>query len=87
MADGDCEVVGSRGVHWHQPDDAPRSILHAYVQCDRIVSGVIVHICPEGSVPHRLRVCILRAHTFASTFQELSRHAGSRVAGRRTPIS
>lgn len=66
-------------VHWHQPPDAPRPILHAYVGCDLIVSGVIVHSCPESSAPHRLLVCILRAHALVNTFEELSRRAVSRL--------
>jgi hypothetical protein len=64
-------------VHWHQPPGAPRPLIHAFVGCDRIVSGDVPHECTAGTHPHRLRVCVLKCHTPPEAFQLLTVLAGA----------
>ena len=68
-----------RDVHWHQPSQAPQALLHGYVVCSSIVSGIIPHDCQSQSAPHRLRVCILKKHILATAYSELSRRANERL--------
>ena len=63
-------------LHWAQPAGAPRPLINAVVDCDRLPSGRIAHACDRTSAPHRLSVCILKSHTQAAVFQELARRAG-----------
>jgi hypothetical protein len=63
-------------IHWAQPDRAPRPLLHAYISCASIVTGVIPHDCERTSAPHRLLVCILRKHCAPSAYAELERRIG-----------
>ena len=68
-------------VHWWQPPGAYRPLIHAYVWCDRLMIGGALHGCNPDSPPHRLRVCVLKAHAVPGTFAELSRRASA--AGER----
>jgi hypothetical protein len=63
------------GVHWRQPPGAHRPLIHAYVSCDRLLPGTALHGCDADTAPHRLRVCVLKAHALIGTFAELSRRA------------
>ena len=77
-------VAHLENIHWAQPQGAPRPLLHAVVSCDRLHSGGIAHHCEQTPPPHRLSVCVLKSHTQASVFAELSRRADS--AGRTVGI-
>ncbi|MFN7914176.1 MAG: hypothetical protein U0Q55_02465 [Vicinamibacterales bacterium] len=66
-------------VHWHQPQGAPKALVHGYVSCRDLMSGDVPHEC-NGSEAHRLRVCVLRQHTVPSLFDLLAARADS--AGR-----
>lgn len=71
--------------HWHQPAGAPRPLLHAYVTCERIVSGALPHVCDPSSRPHRIRVCILKKHNTSSAYTEVERRARDRTAASSEP--
>ncbi len=62
------------GVHWSQPDGAPRGLVHAYVLCTRI-RGYMPHDCDAHTGPHRLLVCVLRRWVAPSVYTELARRA------------
>lgn len=61
-------------IHWHQPQGAPKPLVHGYVSCRALMSGDVPHEC-HGSEPHRLRVCVLRQHTVPSLFELLTARA------------
>ncbi len=62
-------------VHWRQPNGAPHTLVHAYVHCTQVVSGDLPHDCNRWSLPHRLRVCVLKRHTIGTAYAELARRA------------
>jgi hypothetical protein len=52
-------------IHWSRTSGGigrrtPQAFLHAYVLCDRIVSGDLAHSCRHGPPPHRIKVCITK---------------------------
>jgi hypothetical protein len=65
-------------VHWLQPSGAPRRLIHAYVPCTKLQSGNLSHVCDAATVPHRLRVCILKCHIAPGVFEALARGADDR---------
>jgi hypothetical protein len=69
-------------IHWWQPPGAPRPLLHAYVWCHRVCSRKPLHDCNPLSAPHRLRLCILKAHVLPDTFDELMGRAVAAGRGR-----
>jgi hypothetical protein len=75
-------LTALEGVHWHQPAGAPRPLIHAYVNCDAIVSGDVPHDCVEHT-SHRLLVCVIKCHTAPSVFDQLVARANAAAA--RTP--
>jgi hypothetical protein len=74
-------VVDLEDIHWAQPSGARLPLLHGSVRCDRLHSGRLPHCCEETTAPHRLLVCLLKSHTQAAVFAELSKRAGERVRG------
>ena len=64
-----------RNVHWFQPQQAPRPLLHGYISCSDIVEGEIEHRCSQTRRPHRLRVCVLKRHALPSAYAMLARQA------------
>ena len=64
-----------QGVHWLQPNGAPRPLIHAYIACTNLESGVVPHDCDVMSAPHRVLVCVLKKHTAPAVFAVLSRQA------------
>lgn len=60
-------------IHWRRPPGAPKAILHGYLPCASVLSGVLPHDCP--ALPHRLLVCVLRQHTGAVLFDALASRA------------
>ena len=64
-------------LHWLQPDRAPCQLVHGYVACTDVVSGLIPHECDGSSPAHRLLVCVLKSHTAATVFDELVRRAAA----------
>jgi hypothetical protein len=64
-------------VHWFRPAGAVRPLIHAYVWCDRVVSGRLSHDCTKSPCPHRVLVCLLKSHTTGCVFEELSRRANA----------
>jgi hypothetical protein len=50
-------------------------LIHAYVWCDKIVSGCLSHECCDSSESHRVLVCLLKSHTARSVFEDLARRA------------
>ena len=71
------------GVHWLQPSQAPRPFLHGYTLCTNLVTGEIPHRCDRSGSPHRLLVCILKAHNLPTVFAELG--ASRRASDPATP--
>lgn len=67
-------------VHWFQPTQAPRALLHGYVSCAHLAAGDLPHMCEESSSPHRLRICILKRHTLPEVYRDLVRRADERRA-------
>jgi hypothetical protein len=72
-------LTAIRGVHWRQPLGAPRPMIHAYVDCDALVSGDVPHDCGSGAA-HQLLVCILKCHTCAAIFDQLAAQADAASA-------
>ena len=66
-----------QNVHWVQPNHAPHPLVHGYTFCTNIVTGEIPHNCDRTAPPHRLLVCVLRAHNLPTAFAELARRADS----------
>jgi hypothetical protein len=64
-------------VHWFRPAGAVRPLIHAYVMCDRLVSGRLSHDCTKSPCPHRVLVCLLKSHTTGGVFEELARRANA----------
>ncbi len=62
-------------VHWHHPAGAPKPLIHAWVRCDALVSGMVPHDCSELGSGHRLLVCVLKCHTAPVAFQQLADRA------------
>jgi hypothetical protein len=62
-------------VHWLQPHGAPHPLVHGYIACSTIATGDIPHGCDRRTAPHRLLVCILKRHTIATVYAELTRRA------------
>jgi hypothetical protein len=62
-------------VHWHQPAHAPQPLLHAYVLCTEVATRELPHDCVPATVPHRVRVCILKIHTQPGTYSTLKARA------------
>ena len=73
-------------VHWFRPAGAVRPLIHAYVWCDRVVSGRLSHDCTKSPCPHRVLVCLLKSHTTGCVFEELSRRANLTTETRRVPV-
>ena len=71
-------------IHWFQPTGAPRPLIHAVVQCTKLLSGELPHECDQSSAPHHLLVCLLKCHTAPAVFEELASLAD---AGRHAPAS
>jgi hypothetical protein len=68
-------VSDLQDVHWFQPAGAPRPLIHAYVSCGDIHSGQIPHECQATPPPHRVLVCVLKSHTAARIFEQLTLEA------------
>ena len=72
-------------VHWAQPPGARQPLVHGAIWCDRLYSGQLPHDCELTSAPHRLLVCVLKSHTAAAVFAELSKRADEAVCGLPRP--
>jgi hypothetical protein len=71
----EVRVADLRDIHWLQPAGAPRPLLHAYVDCNKLVSGQISHDCGGTSRPHKLLICVLKRSAVPQTYGELSQIA------------
>ena len=67
-------------LHWLQPDRAPCQLVHGYVACTDVVSGLIPHECDGSSPAHRLLVCVIKHHNATSTYAEAARRADEALA-------
>jgi hypothetical protein len=67
-------------VHWFRPAGAVRPLIHAYVWCDKVVSGRLSHDCSAPAARHRVLVCLLKSHTTGNVFAELARRANTATA-------
>lgn len=67
-------------VHWFRPAGAVRPLIHAYVWCDKVVSGRLSHDCSTPATRHRVLVCLLKSHTTGNVFAELARRANTATA-------
>lgn len=77
-------------IHWFQPAGAARPLIHAYVWCDKIVSGNLSHDCLDSPSPHRLLICLLKSHTAPVVYETLAEQAYVAQASKRshaTPAS
>jgi hypothetical protein len=87
---GEVRFVDLHDVHWFQPVGAPEPFIHAIVLCTNVLTTDIRHECEPSSVPHRIRVCILKTQVPAPMYGELARLADQRTAGahdrRSTPM-
>jgi hypothetical protein len=39
---------------------SPRSFVHGYVMCDKMLNGELSHSCSHGPAPHRIKVCLTK---------------------------
>jgi hypothetical protein len=62
-------------IHWFQPAGAARPLLHAYIWCDKIVSGNLSHDCLNSTSPHRLLICLLKSRTAPCVYEALAERA------------
>jgi hypothetical protein len=62
-------------IHWFQPAGAARPLIHAYVWCDKIISGNLSHDCFRSPGPHRLLICLLKSHTAPCVYEALAERA------------
>jgi hypothetical protein len=62
-------------VRWLQPPGAPRPLIHASIECTKLVSRHVLHDCDPSSAPHAIVVCVLKCHTAPKVYEALSRHA------------
>lgn len=67
-------------VPWFRPAGAVRPLIHAYVWCDKVVSGRLSHDCSTPATRHRVLVCLLKSHTTGNVFAELARRANTATA-------
>lgn len=67
-------------VHWFRPAGAVRPLIHAYVWCDKVVSGRLSHDCSTPVTRHRVLVCLLKSHTTGNVFAELAHRANTATA-------
>jgi hypothetical protein len=68
-------------VHWAQPPGARQPLVHGAIWCNRLHSGQLPHNCELTTAPHRLLVWVLKSHTSAPVFAELSKRADAAVGG------
>jgi hypothetical protein len=80
-ANADVRVSDLRDLHWFHPIGAPQALVHGHISCSSLMAGEIPHQCDPGSVPHRLRVCILKRHNMPTVYAELARRADERSPG------
>jgi hypothetical protein len=88
--DGRSALVRSadlRTPHWCRPAGAPKTLLHAYVSCDRLVDGEVSHACDPSSAPHRVLVCVLKSHNTAAAYAVMARRAAAEQAAPELPAS
>ena len=71
----EVRVADLQDIHWLQPAGAPRPLLHAYVDCTKLVSGQIPHDCGGANAPHRLLICVLKRYAVPQTYGALSQLA------------
>ena len=69
----EVRLADLRDLHWLQPDHAPHRLLHGFISCTDIVSGDLAHTCDHRSLPHSLRVCVLKRHAIPEAYGELVR--------------
>ena len=77
-----ARLIDLEGLHWRQPDGAPRPLVHAHVLCTKVQSENLTHDCDAASAPHRLLVCVLKCHTAPGVFALLSQRASAPAGGR-----
>ena len=82
----EVHVADLENIHWWQTLDAPRPLVHAYVDCTKVVSGEIPHECGGDGTPHRLLVCVLKRYAAQSAYAELVRLARSPDAQYSQPV-
>jgi hypothetical protein len=70
-----ARVADLEDVRWLQPAGAPRPLIHASIDCSKLVSGHMSHECHAESAPHSLTVCVLKCHTAPRVYEELTRRA------------
>jgi hypothetical protein len=71
----EVHVADLTDIHWRQPTGAPRPLVHAYVDCTKVVSGEIPHACVDHATAHRLLVCVLKRSSAQSAYDQLVRLA------------
>jgi len=70
-------------VHWWQPCGAPHRLVHAFVRCADLRNGDLEHRC-DGSMPHRVRICVLKHYAAATIYHELASRADRRATAAST---
>jgi hypothetical protein len=58
-------------VHWFQPPNAPRDLIHAYVRSETLVSGFLGD-AQANELPERILVCVIKRHTTPETYAALT---------------
>ena len=72
-------------IHWLQPAGAPRPLLHAYVDCNKLVSGRIPHDCGGASSPHKLLICVLKRYAMPQAYSDLAQQAAAQLGSGVVP--
>jgi hypothetical protein len=71
-------------IHWRQPAGARLPLIHAFVPCPEVGTGVLEHACEATTRPHAILVCVLKSHTSPRIFAVLARAADERATAPRT---
>ena len=72
---GYVRVADLEHVHWYQPPGAPRPLLHAYVDADKLLAGDV----PRDPNMGRLLICLLKRDAPGHVYASLARQADANV--------
>jgi len=77
--DAKYRVSALEDVHWDDAHDwsyrEPLMLVHAYVWCNAMLEGSLLHSCTPGDAPHRLKVCVTERRNAWAVMEQLKEAA------------